>query len=318
MTGAPVFAVITGGGTGGHVYPALALADALVARGHERDTLFFVGARRGIEARVVPGAGYSIELLDVQGLRRGRRAVDVAANLRAGFRAARASGRALGVLGRLDPGVVVGTGGYASAPCVLAALVRRAPLVVHEQNAWPGVVNRLATRLGARAAVALPGTPLPRATITGNPVRAAIARVARRPDPARPLVAVVGGSLGSGRLNDAALGLYELWRDRVDVRVRHVAGARHEAACRARLDGLRRPTDRLEYELLGYEERMEHLYARASLAVCRAGAITVAELAAAGVPSVLVPWPGAADDHQSANARALARVGAAVVLADRD
>ncbi|MEY3362127.1 MAG: hypothetical protein RL531_1846, partial [Actinomycetota bacterium] len=138
------------------------------------------------------------------------------------------------------------------------------------------------------------------------------------PDPDRPLLGVVGGSLGAGRVNEATIGLATRWRDRTDVRIRHVAGARFVDGCRADLAASRDPDDALDYELIGYEERMDRLYAEVSLAVCRAGAVTVAELAAAGVPAVLVPWSGAAGDHQTRNAQALVDVGGAVLLADRD
>jgi UDP-N-acetylglucosamine--N-acetylmuramyl-(pentapeptide) pyrophosphoryl-undecaprenol N-acetylglucosamine transferase len=214
---------------------------------------------------------------------------------------------------------VVGVGGYASLPGVLAARLTGIPIVIHEQNAAPGLANRVAVRLGARAAVSLPGTALGGAVVTGNPVRTAVMDAdARRRAPAaeRTLLGVVGGSLGSPRLNEAALDLYDRWRARDDVSVRHIAGPRHFDQVQRRLERLRRPKDALVYELVPYEEHMEQMYGRASLAVCRAGAVTVAELAAAGVPSVLVPWPGAADDHQTGNARAMEAAGAAVVVPD--
>ena len=309
-----VFAVITGGGTGGHVYPALALADALVARRHPRGTIRFVGARRGLEARVVPEAGYAIDLLPGRGLQRRL----TAANLRAGWDTLTAFVRASRILREMRPDVVVGVGGYASLPCLVAARLRRVPTLVHEQNAAPGLANRVAVRMGARAAVSLPGTPLHHAALTGNPVREEIAAVQRDPDRARPLVTVFGGSLGAGTLNDAAMGLYDRWRDRTDVAVHHVTGPRNHEECAARLVAARRPGDSLHYELVGYEDHMEQLYGRTTLAVCRAGAITVAELAAAGVPAVLVPLPGAPGDHQTRNAEALVDAGAAVVVADAE
>ncbi|HKH26378.1 MAG TPA: undecaprenyldiphospho-muramoylpentapeptide beta-N-acetylglucosaminyltransferase [Acidimicrobiia bacterium] len=309
-----VFAVITGGGTGGHVYPALALADALVARRHPRGTIRFVGARRGLEARVVPEAGYAIDLLPGRGLQRRL----TAANLRAGWDTLTAFVRARRILREMRPDVVVGVGGYASLPCLVAARLRRVPTLVHEQNAAPGLANRVAVRMGARAAVSLPGTPLRHAALTGNPVRDEIAAVQRDPDRARPLVTVFGGSLGAGTLNDAAMGLYDRWRDRTDVAVHHVTGPRNHEECAARLAAARRPGDSLHYELVGYEDHMEQLYARTTLAVCRAGAITVAELAAAAVPAVLVPLPGAPGDHQTRNAEALVDAGAAVVVADAE
>src|SRR5205814_2278431 len=186
--------------------PALALADALVARGHPRDTGRCVGARRGLEARVVREAGDAIDLLPGRGLQRRL----TTANLRAGWDTLTALARARRIVRRSRPAVVVGVGGYASLPCLVAARLQRIPTVVHEQNAAPGLANRIAVRLGARAAVSLPGTPLPGAVLTGNPVRAAVVALQRHPSPDRPLVAVFGGSLGARRINQAAAQLYGL------------------------------------------------------------------------------------------------------------
>jgi UDP-N-acetylglucosamine--N-acetylmuramyl-(pentapeptide) pyrophosphoryl-undecaprenol N-acetylglucosamine transferase len=308
------FAVITGGGTGGHVYPALALAAELVRRGHSRDAIRFVGARRGLEARVVPEAGYPIDLLPGRGFQRRL----TPANLRSAWDTLVAFVRARRMIRRSQPRVVVGVGGYASLPTLLAARLRRVPAVVHEQNAAPGLANRIAVRVGATPAVSLPGTPLRGAIVTGNPVRDEIAATRRAPDVDSPLVTVFGGSLGSVRINEAALSLYDRWRGRSDVAVHHVAGPRNHDDCAGRLDALRRPGDTLPYELVGYEEHMEKLYTRTTVAVCRAGAVTVAELAAAGVPAVLVPLPGAPGDHQTRNAEALARADAGVLVPDRD
>jgi UDP-N-acetylglucosamine--N-acetylmuramyl-(pentapeptide) pyrophosphoryl-undecaprenol N-acetylglucosamine transferase len=311
-----VFALVAGGGTGGHVYPALALADALVARGHARDAVRFLGASRGLEARAVPDAGYEIDLLPARGYQRGWSPAHVVANVKMVGAMTRAMVTALRIVRRYRPRVVVGVGGYASVPGTLAAWLLRIPVVVHEQNAVPGLANRLATRLGARATVSFPGTPLARAEVVGNPVRASLASLVRTPDPGNPLLGVVGGSLGSPRLNDAALHLYDAWRATTDVRVRHVAGRLHYDDCAARLERLRRPDDTIVYDLVPYEDQMDRFYGGASLAVCRAGAVTVAELAAAGVPSVLVPWPGAAGDHQTDNARVMEEAGAAVLVPD--
>jgi UDP-N-acetylglucosamine--N-acetylmuramyl-(pentapeptide) pyrophosphoryl-undecaprenol N-acetylglucosamine transferase len=219
---------------------------------------------------------------------------------------------------RLRPRVVVGFGGYASLPTVVAARALRVPSVVHEQNAAPGLANRIAVSLGARAAGAMSGVALRGAVVTGNPVRPEILEAARRPaEPAQPLqVLVASGSLGARSVNLAALGLYEQWRDRDDVAVRHVSGRRDHAECVDRLSGSRRPSDRLHYELVEYEHDMPAAYERSAIFVGRAGATTVAELAAVGMPSVLVPLPGAPGDHQTANAERLAAGGAALVLPD--
>lgn len=309
-----IFALVTGGGTGGHVYPGLALAEALVARGHGRASIHWVGSARGLEATVVPGAGFSIDLLPGRGLQRRL----TAENLSVAMQSAAAFGRAVRLLRRLRPRVVVGVGGYASLPCIVAARLAGIPVVVHEQNAAPGLANRIAVRLGAKAAVSLPGTPLSGAVVTGNPIRAAVASVVRRPSTERPLVAVFGGSLGARTLNRAALGLYDAWRHRAEVVVHHVTGAAGHKESAEGLAALRRAGDTLEYRLVRYEDRMPDLYAAASLTVCRAGATTVAELAATGVPSVLVPLPGAPGDHQTRNALALVEAGAAALVPDAE
>jgi undecaprenyldiphospho-muramoylpentapeptide beta-N-acetylglucosaminyltransferase len=312
------FALITGGGTGGHVYPALALAQALVARGHPADTIRFVGAARGLEATAVPAAGFAIDLLPGRGLRRRLTPRNLLVNVGVIGQAVLALVRALRLVGRYRPRVVVGVGGYASLPCVVAARVRRVPVVVHEQNGAPGLANRIAVRLGARPAVSLPGTPLPDAVVTGNPVRPALQHVARAPEGEPvPLLAAVGGSLGARTINEAMVGLYQRWRDRTDVAVYHVAGARNYDDLAARLTAERRAGDALRYDLVRYEDHMDRLYARTALLVSRAGGMT-AEIAAAAVPSILVPLPGAPGDHQTANARTFVAAGAAVMISDSE
>jgi UDP-N-acetylglucosamine--N-acetylmuramyl-(pentapeptide) pyrophosphoryl-undecaprenol N-acetylglucosamine transferase len=312
----PPYALITGGGTGGHVYPALAVADELVHRGHARASVRFVGSRRGIEATAVPDAGYRIELLPGRGLRRSARPSALLANVCAVAGLARAFVRALRLVARPRPRVVFGVGGYASAACLVAARLRRVPAVVHEQNAAPGLANRIAVRLGASAAVSFPDTPLRGAVLTGNPVRREIVDITREPRVSAPLVVVVGGSLGARTLNDAARGLCERWRTRADVAVRHVTGRRDFERVRDMLQSSRAPSDTLDYELLAYDDDMAAAYSSASLFVCRAGAITCAELTVTGTPAILVPLPGAPADHQARNASALARAGAAIVVPD--
>jgi UDP-N-acetylglucosamine:LPS N-acetylglucosamine transferase len=186
--------------------------------------------------------------------------------------------------------------------------------VVHEADAHPGLANRIAVRLGARAAVSLPGTPLPGAVVTGNPIRPAIAAVVRAPV-APPVVAVVGGSLGARSLNRAVLGLYDRWRDRSDLTIHHVTGTRDYQECSTTLAAQRAPGDTLSYSLVPFEEHMEVVYAEATLVVSRSGGMT-AELTTVGMPSLLVPLPGAPGDHQTANADALVAAGAAVKIAD--
>ena len=308
----PVFALITGGGTGGHTYPAIAVAQELVQRGHPRESIRFVGGKRGIEGRVVAEAGFAIDLLAGRGLQR-RLTLE---NVEAIVGAVSAFVHALRLVRRYRPRIVVGFGGYASLPCVAAARFLRVPTLVHEQDAAPGLANRIGVRMGARVAASLPGTPLPGATLTGNPVREVIAAIERKPEWDPALLAVFGGAQGARTINRAAIGCYELWRDRRDLTVHHVCGPRNLEECRASLDAQRRTGDALEYELVPYEPHMESLLARASLAVCRSGAGTVAELTVAGVPAVMVPLPGSPSDHQMRNAQTLEHAGAAIVVRD--
>jgi UDP-N-acetylglucosamine--N-acetylmuramyl-(pentapeptide) pyrophosphoryl-undecaprenol N-acetylglucosamine transferase len=313
-SGARVFALFAGGGTGGHTYPAIAVAQELVRRGHPPATLRFVGGRRGIEGRVVTDAGFSIDLLAGRGLQRRL----TPANISALWGAFTAFLAALRLVRRYRPRVVVGFGGYASLPCVVAARVLRVPTIVHDQDAVPGLANRIGVRLGARTAVSLPGATLPNATLTGNPVRSSIAAIVRQPAQDPALLAVYGGAQGARTINRAVIGCYDIWRDRSDMTVRHVCGPRNQAECAAALDAQRREGDALAYELVPYEPHMETLLARATLAVCRAGAGTIAELTVAGVPAVLVPLSGSPGDHQVRNARTLEQAGAAEVVLDED
>jgi UDP-N-acetylglucosamine--N-acetylmuramyl-(pentapeptide) pyrophosphoryl-undecaprenol N-acetylglucosamine transferase len=306
-----LFALVSGGGTGGHVYPPIALCQELVRRGHTVASIRLVGVRGRLEERAWPAAGFEVDLLPGRGLRR-RLTLE---NVGVVWDTLRATLAAVRLVRRWRPRVVVGFGGYGSLPCVVAGVATRTPTVVHEQDAAPGLANRIAVRLGARPAVSLPDTPLRGAVRTGNPVRAEMVALARSPA-VPPMLAVVGGSLGARTLNDAALGLYDRWRARHDVSVFHVCGPRNYDECAGRLEALRRVGDALSYDLVSYEEHLDRVYAHASLALCRAGAGTVAELTAAGVPSVLVPLPGAPSDHQTHNARALADAGAAVLLPD--
>jgi UDP-N-acetylglucosamine--N-acetylmuramyl-(pentapeptide) pyrophosphoryl-undecaprenol N-acetylglucosamine transferase len=306
-----VFAMLAGGGTGGHVYPALALASELEARGHARDEIRFVGGTRGPEGRIVSDAGYEIDLLPGRGLER-RLALR---NIVAITQAFAAVYRAFLLIRRHRPSVVVGFGGYASLPCVVAAFFARVPRVVHEQDAVMGLANRIGTRLGAQVAASLPGIDAKGTVLTGNPVRSDFTSLTRAPQ-SPPLVAAFGGSLGAGSINRAVLGLADRWRARSDVAVHHVTGPRNFDSATAELDRVRRPDDALRYELVPYEDQMSHLYGRATVAVCRAGAGTVAEISAAGLPAVLVPLPGSPGNHQHRNATTLQDGGAAVLLPD--
>ncbi len=325
------FALVTGGGTAGHVQPALAVAEALVAAGHARETIGFVGSRRGMEGTLVPEAGFEVTLLPGRGIQRRLTLENLAAV--AGLLAACVL--ALVIVVKRRPRVVVSVGGYAGLPCAAAAVVLRVPVVVVNLDTVPGASNRLVARFARKSAVAFEGSSLPNQVLTGAPIRGAVlradrsrqgrdaARAALRLPPGRLVLGVAGGSLGARRLNDAALGLAKSWASRGDVTIYHVAGERNLAALERDAAGLglgprTSREEGLDYRLVGFERQMPALLAACDLAVCRAGASTVAELAAIGTPSVLVPLPGAPDDHQTHNAEALCRVGAAVILADED
>lgn len=319
----PVWAVIAGGGTAGHVHPGLAVARALVRRGYEPHTIHFVGSARGVERDLIPAAGFDLTLLPGRGIQR-RLTVQ---NLSSVWGLAQAVARAWSLLRRLRPLVVLGLGGYASVPCALAARLLKIPVVVAEQNAVPGLANRVASRWARASAVSFPGTPLRRSVLTGNPVRGEVQRVNRESgrsaaraslgvEDGRRLVAVVGGSLGAARINRAAFEAAHRWADRDDLVIHHVVGRRDWqdlAELRPDLSDAA-----LDYRVVEYEEDMPSVYAAADLIVGRAGASSVAELAVVGLASMLVPLPGAPGDHQTANAAQLAARGGAVMVPDAE
>ncbi|MCH1435856.1 MAG: undecaprenyldiphospho-muramoylpentapeptide beta-N-acetylglucosaminyltransferase [Acidimicrobiales bacterium] len=325
MSGAGAYAVVAGGGTAGHVVPGLAIAEGLVRRGVPREQVHYVGSSRGIETRLVPDAGFPLTVLPGRGIQRRLTLANVGAIL--GLVSAVFTG--IRLVRRLRPAVVVGLGGYASVPCVIGAVLWRVPIVVAEQNAVPGLANRLAGRFAKACAVSFDGTDLPRATWTGNPVRPEVVTLAATCDadrqaartrlglPAdRAVLAVFGGSLGARRINDAVADAVSQWSGRADLAVRHVTGTRDHAEM---LERVTLPADALlTHQLVAYEDDMPSVYAAADLVLCRAGASSVAELAVAGVPAVLVPLPGAPGDHQTANAAALVDAGAAVLVPDSE
>ncbi len=319
------YALVAGGGTAGHLVPALAVAEALVAAGHPAGDIEMVASARGGDGGALAGRGFPVTLLPGRGITRRLGLRPLAQNAEAVALLTAATVRALRLVRRARPQVVVSVGGYASVAVSAAAVAHRVPLVLLNVDAVPGAANRLFGRFARAAAVGWPGTPLPRAVVTGTPVRAAITGVRRDPTSqrdarralglpeGRAVVGVVGGSLGARRLNQAADELSALWRGRADRAVYHVVGRRDWAGdTPAGADGA------LVVRRVPYEEQMELLYAAADVLVCRAGAMTVAELAASGCPAVLVPLPGAPGDHQTANARVLERAGAARLLEDAD
>ncbi len=298
-------------------------------RGHPASEIEFVAGRRGIEGKLVPEAGYVLHRLPGRGLQRRWTTENIPALL--GILASVVASIALALKRR--PKVVVTVGGYAGFPYAAAALVLRIPLVVVTHDSIPGAVNRLVGRFAAANAVAYPGTALPRATVTGPPVRRAVREVARDDEtrakvraalalpPAVNLIVVTSGSLGASSVNAAAIELASIWATRADIAIYHVAGDRNletvrAAAAAAGLLGL--PESGLKYRLVGYDTDLVSALAACDVAVSRAGASTIAELTAIGVPSVLIPLPGAPSDHQTRNAQTLEKAGAARMIADSD
>ncbi len=298
--------LIMAGGTGGHVFPALAVADELRLRGVP---VIWLGTRAGIEARLVPAAGYPIEWLSIHGLR----GKGSAAWLLAPLRLLQACWQAFRVIRACQPAAVLGMGGFASGPGGLVAWLTRRPLLIHEQNAIAGLTNRILGRLAGVVMQAFPGAFGAQALTVGNPVRQSICAL---PQPAQRLAAhdgalrvlVVGGSLGAARLN--ALVPQALSMLPVDARpqVWHQTGERNLPET-----GAHYRQYAVEARVEAFIDDMAAAYDWADLVICRAGAMTVFELAAAGVASILVPYPHAVDDHQTANAGYLVQAGAALL-----
>ena len=306
----PVKALIMAGGTGGHVFPALALARVLTDGGH---VVEWLGTARGIEARLVPEAGYPLHELAIGGVR----GHGLKTKLQAPWRIAKAVLQAARVIREVKPDVVVGLGGFAAGPGGIAARILRKPLVIHEQNAIAGTTNKILARVASKSLAAFPGA-LSGSQCIGNPVRTEIEnlpapaeRFAARGQPMRLLV--LGGSLGAVAINRAVPGALALLPIEQRPVVRHQTGEKHlsDAEEHYRAAGV-------DGDVVAFIDDMAEALAWADLVICRAGALTVAELAAAGVGAVLIPFPHAIDDHQTANGRFLETAGAAVLRQQKD
>lgn len=302
--------LIMAGGTGGHVFPGLVVADAMRSRGWN---VVWMGARSGIEARLVPARGYPIEWVHAAALR----GKGIAAKLLLPLNLLLGFWQSAGAIFRLRPDVVLGMGGYVAFPGGMMASLLARPLAVHEQNAIAGLGNRVLAGVADRRFVAFPGA-LAKSEWTGNPVRPEIAAlpepVARHAGRSGPLrLLVVGGSLGAQVLNETVPRALARIAEAQRPRVVHQAGERHLEALRANYAAAG-----VQGELLAFIEDMAQRYSEADLVICRAGAITIAELCAGGVAAVLVPYPHAVDDHQTANAAWLAERGAAILLPQKD
>jgi UDP-N-acetylglucosamine--N-acetylmuramyl-(pentapeptide) pyrophosphoryl-undecaprenol N-acetylglucosamine transferase len=308
--------VVAGGGTAGHVEPALALADA-VRRIRPDAVVTALGTSTGLEARLVPARGYA--LAEIPRVPLPRRPTPALLGVPWRVRAAVATTTAH--LARVDADVVVGFGGYVALPAYLAARRRRTPLVVHEANARAGLANRVGARLTPYVAAAVPGSGLKGATVLGIPLRRAIADLDRSAlrEEARtalglradgPVLLVTGGSQGAQRINAAVAGAARALTG-AGVQVVHVAGPNNAVDVAAQVDGID------DYHVLAYADRMELAYAAADLVVCRAGAMTCAELAAVGLPAVFVPLP-IGNGEQALNAVPVVQAGGGVVVTDAE
>ncbi len=319
-----VYAVVTGGGTSGHVIPAQAILEGLCEAGHEKADLRYVGSRRGVEKELMRTSGIESVYLPISGLQRSLSLRSLGLNIVLPFRLLRSSMEARRLLAQWQPKVVVSVGGYASEPMSRAAIKAEVPLVCVSYDRIPGLATRRQAKRAAICAVAFPDSQLPNAVHTGAPVRAAIRHLnvtndresARREldIPAhRLLVTVTGGSLGSGVLNTMVSELLsKLSSAARDVAVLHVCGIRNND------DPLPEVPEGLWYRRVGYEDRMAQVYAATDVLVGRAGASTVAEIATVGLASVLVPWAGAAENHQMLNAQWLAENDATIIVSEDD
>jgi UDP-N-acetylglucosamine--N-acetylmuramyl-(pentapeptide) pyrophosphoryl-undecaprenol N-acetylglucosamine transferase len=300
--------VIMAGGTGGHVFPALAVARELLAQGH---SVSWMGTEKGLESRIVPNAGIDIDWLTVSGVR----GMGVSAKVKAPWMLLDACLQALQILRKRKPDAVLGMGGFVSGPGALMAKLLGIPLLIHEQNSIPGTTNRWLCRIADRVLQGFPNCFAAKtgAIVTGNPLRESFrdARFCVSTKPAwqgeRKLrILVVGGSQGAQALNEIVpQALAEL----PDVAIKHQTGA-------VMLDAVKNTyrTHGIDADVTAFIDDMAAAYQWADLAICRAGAMTVSELAAAGLPGILIPFPYAIDDHQTANARYLVDCGAALLL----
>jgi UDP-N-acetylglucosamine--N-acetylmuramyl-(pentapeptide) pyrophosphoryl-undecaprenol N-acetylglucosamine transferase len=318
--------LFAGGGTAGHVFPAIATAQRLTELAPDVEPVF-VGVNDRLEARLVPEAGFPLHLVTATAVPRrpSPALLRLPGTLRAGVRTCTALARETGALAAAT------FGGYVSFPLDRAAGKLGLPLVIHEQNSVPGITNRLAARWADRIAITFPGSAhhfryAERCVVTGDPVRQdvlkidrsgqrAAARVRLGLEPDRPTLLAFGGSQGARSINRAVVAAYHRWSGH-DLQILHAAGANDYAEAARRWEQARAAGPGPAIKLVDFIEGMSDAYAAADVVVCRAGATSIAELTALGIPAVLVPYPHATADHQTANAAALERAGGAVVVAD--
>ncbi|WP_066634773.1 undecaprenyldiphospho-muramoylpentapeptide beta-N-acetylglucosaminyltransferase [Desulfolucanica intricata] len=317
-------AIITGGGTGGHIYPALAIARGIKER-YPGAEILYIGTARGLESDLVPKAGFPFATIPATGLKR-KLSVQ---NLTVAWQAIKGLLEARRLIRRFTPDVVIGTGGYVCGPVVLAAALQRIPTMIHEQNAFPGITNRILSRFTRKVAVTFEDSVKhfsgrAEVELTGLPIRPEILTADRKKAraelglaPDNFLILSFGGSQGARSINRAIVGVMEVYYNNPKVHILHVTGPNGykdfvESAKSIPLD------DNGNITITRYLYNMPDALAAADLVICRAGAATLAELTARGVPSILIPYPYASENHQEYNARALVEQGAAYMILDHD
>jgi UDP-N-acetylglucosamine--N-acetylmuramyl-(pentapeptide) pyrophosphoryl-undecaprenol N-acetylglucosamine transferase len=299
-------AILAGGGTGGHVIPALAIARELQSRYQAQ--ILFIGTSRGIENRLVPAAGFDLKLIEVGALKN----VSLAIRLKTFIALPRAISAAKKMLREFKPDVVIGVGGYASGPAMIAAQRLKIPTLAFEPNLVPGLANRVVARKVEGAAVHFAETAkyFANAKVTGVPVRPEFFTIPARAADAPPSLLVFGGSQGAAAINTAVIGaLPEIKAAVPNLKIVHQTGEKELAATQAGYESAGLPA-----EVSAFITDMPRAFADADLVVCRSGASTVAEITAAGKPVIFIPFPRAADDHQTKNAQALEKAGAAILI----
>ena len=317
--------IVSGGGTGGHIYPAITLVQAIRERVPEAEFLY-VGTAQGLEADIVPKEGIPFDTIDLQGFERRL----TLANLKRGFKALAGLKKARRIVKQFQPDAAIGTGGYVCGPILLASSLMNVPTLVQEQNVLPGITNRILSKFVTKVAVgaeaALKHFPKEKAVFTGNPIRKSVMEASREDglrefgfDGNKPVVLISGGSRGARAINRAAVPVLKAAQDNPEIQFLHVTGKGEYEDIKNRLKEAgvelsKAPHIRVE----PYLYDMPKALAMADLAVFRAGATGIAELTARGVPSILVPYPYASENHQEHNARALQDKGAARMILNKD
>ncbi len=318
--------VIAGGGTAGHIYPGISIADELVLEIEDAE-IIFIGNKDGIEERIVKDAGYEFEPIKVKGF---KRSFSIE-NINAVTRSLRAFSEVKQFLKKFKPEVVVGMGGYVSAPAIAAAYNSKIPTLIHEQNAYPGFANKLLSRFVDTVATSFPNgeecfTRAKRVVFTGNPIRRRMIGAVKDTsldnfnlEKGKKTLLIFGGSQGAKKINDSVINSYKMFKNESNLQIIHITGKDHfSEVCKEMKKIVDTKKDKLRYQAHPYINDINRAYAAADICLCRAGATTIAEITALGVPAILVPYPHATGSHQKKNADFLVNHGAAKKINDED